>query len=67
MGFVLSVRRLPTSKGGSDMLIPIYQDIFEIYAIETEDAYYNLGILYKVVKVNGGEIIKIDKIHIEEV
>ena len=49
------------------MLIPIYQDIFEIYAIETEDAYYNLGILYKVVKVNGGEIIKIDKIHIEEV
>ncbi len=49
------------------MLQPIYQDIFELYVIETDDAYYNLGILYKVVKVNGGEIIKIDKIHIEEV
>ena len=49
------------------MLQPIYQDIFELYVIETDDAYYNLGILYKVVKVNGGEFIQIQKIHIEEV
>jgi hypothetical protein len=67
VAYVHYVRTLPILKGGSDMLIPIYQDIFEIYAIETEDAYYNLGILYKIVKVNGGELLKIEKIHIEEV
>ena len=49
------------------MLQPIYQDIFELYVIETDDAYYNLGILYRVVQVKGGELIKIEKIHIEEV
>jgi hypothetical protein len=67
MGFVQYAMTLPILKGGSDMLQPIYQDIFEIYAIETEDAYYNLGILYKIVKVKGGELLKIEKIHIEEV
>ncbi len=49
------------------MLIPIYQEIFEMYTIETEDAYYNLGILYKIVQVKDIELVKIDKIHIEEV
>lgn len=49
------------------MITPVYQDIFELYIIETEDAYYNLGILYKIVQVKGGEVISIQKIHIEEV
>jgi hypothetical protein len=31
------------------MITPVYQDIFELYIIETEDAYYNLGILYRVL------------------
>jgi Mg-chelatase subunit ChlD len=38
-----------------------------MYVIETEDAYYNMGILYKIVQVKGGKLIKIEKIHIEEV
>ena len=49
------------------MITPVYQDIFELYIIETEDAYYNLGILYKIVQVKGGEVISIQKIDIEEV
>jgi hypothetical protein len=49
------------------MIVPIYQEIFELYVVETKDAFYNLGILYRRVQVKDKELVQIEKIHIEEV
>ena len=49
------------------MFIPIFAEIFELYVVETDTEFYNLGILYRVVEVQGNKLVQIDQIHIEEV
>ena len=49
------------------MQYPIYQEVFELYTWEVGDKFYQFGIVYDLVEVENGSLLKITDILIEEV